>query len=72
MSVNWRDLYNEVDAATSGYAALQNKFDALCNEFINDINLHDELTGKIDEELAEEARKKTYKIMDIKKLVIYE
>ena len=65
-------LYNEVDASSSGYAALQNKFDALCNEFINDINLHDELTGKIDEELAEEARKKTYKIMDIKKLVIYE
>ena len=65
-------LYNEVEAATSGYAALQNRFDALCNEFISDINLHDELTGEIDEALAAEARKKTYEIMDIKKLVIYE
>ena len=65
-------LYYEVDVATSGYPALQNKFDALCNEFINDVSLHDEITGKIDEELAEEAREKTREIMDIKKLVKYE
>ena len=61
-------LYNNVLASKTNIGELKNEFTALRNEYINDVNLHDELTGVIDEELAEEARKKTYKIMRIKEM----
>lgn len=65
-------LYNVVLASKTNIGELQNKFDALRNEYVNDVSLHDELTGEMDKELEDEARKKTTEIMDIKKLVIYE
>lgn len=65
-------LYNEVCASKSNISTLQNKFDSLRMEYINDVNLHDKLTGELDSELVAEAQKKTSEIMDIKKLVIYE
>lgn len=65
-------LYNEVCASKTNISALQSKFNSLRMEYINDVNLHDKLTGELDRELEDEARKKTTEIMDIKKLVIYE
>lgn len=65
-------VYDRVLVSKTNIGALQNEFDALRNEYNNDVNLHDELTCEIDMKLAEEARKKTTEIMDIKKLVIYE
>ena len=65
-------LYNNVLASKTNIDVLQSKFDALRNEYINEVGLHDELTGKLDEQLQKEAQKRTYEIMDIKKLVIYE
>lgn len=65
-------LYNEVCASKTNISALQSKFNSLRMEYINDVNLHDKLTGELDRELENEARKKTTEIMDIKKLVIYE
>ena len=65
-------LYNDVVSSKTNISSLQNKFDALRIEYNNDVNLHDELTGEIDIELADEAKKKTKEIMDVKKLVIYE
>jgi len=65
-------LYNDVLSSKTNISVLQNRFDALRIEYNNDVNLHDQLTGEIDNELADEAKKKTKEIMDIKKLVIYE
>lgn len=65
-------LYNDTLASKTNIGALKNRFDALRSEYINDVNLHDELTGEIDKMLEEEAKKKTKEIMDIKQLVIYE
>lgn len=65
-------LYNDTLASKSNISSLQNRFDALRSEYLNDVNLHDELTGEIDEELEEEAQQKTCEIMNIKKLVIYD
>ena len=65
-------LYNDTLASKTKIGALKNRFDALRSEYINDVNLHDELTGEIDKMLEEEAKKKTKEIMDIKQLVIYE
>ena len=65
-------LYNDTLAAKSNISSLQNRFDALRSEYLNDVNFHDELTGEIDKALEIEAKKKTKEIMDIKKLVIYE
>lgn len=65
-------LYNDTLATKSNIGSLQNRFDALRSEYLNDVNLHDELTGEIDKKLEEEARKKTSEMMDIKKLVIYD
>lgn len=65
-------LYNNVLASKTNFGELQSKFDALRNEYINDVYLHDELTGTIDVKLQAEAQNKTREIMDIKKLVIYE
>ena len=65
-------LYNDTLASKTNISALRNRFDALRSEYINDVNLHDELTGEIDKKLEEEAKKKTKEIMDIKQLVIYE
>lgn len=65
-------LYNDTLASKSNISSLQNRFDALRSEYLNDVNLHDELTGEIDEELEKEAQQKTCEIMNIKKLVIYD
>lgn len=65
-------LYNDVLASKTNFGELQSKFDALRNEYINDVYLHDELTGTIDVKLQAEAQNKTREIMDIKKMVIYE
>lgn len=65
-------LYNECCASKTNINSLQSRFDALRSEYLNDINKHDELTGDIDKELADEAKQKTYEIMTIKKLVVYE
>lgn len=65
-------IYNDTFASKSNISSLQNRFDALRSEYLNDVNMHDELTGEIDKALEEEAKKKTKEIMDIKKLVIYE
>lgn len=65
-------LYNEVCASKSNIVTLQSKFDAMRNEYLDDENQHDRLTGEIDSNLEEEAKKKTYEIMELKKLVIYE
>lgn len=65
-------LYNEVCASKSNFSTLQSKFDSLRMEYINDVNLHDKLTGELDRELVAEAQKKTSEIMDIKNFVIYE
>lgn len=65
-------LYNNVLASKTNIGELQSKFDALRNEYINDVNLHDVLTGVIDKELQTEAQNKTIEIMETKKLVIYE
>ena len=65
-------LYNDTIASNSNIGALQSRFDFLRSEYLNDVNLHDELTGEIDKALETEAKKKTKEIMDIKKLVIYE
>ena len=64
-------LYNEVCASKSNISTLQGKFESLRMEYINDVNLHDELTGELDKKLVAEAQKKTREIMDIKNLVIY-
>lgn len=64
-------FYNEVCASKSKICELQSKFDSLRMEYVNDMNLHDELTGELDRELVAEAQKKTSEIMDIKNLVIY-
>lgn len=65
-------LYNDTIASNNNISALQSRFDSLRSEYLNDVNLHDELTGEIDKTLETEAKKKTKEIMDIKKLVIYE
>ena len=65
-------LYYNVLASKTNIGELKNEFNALRNEYINDVNLHDVLTGEMEKELEDEARKKTIEIMDIKKLVIYE
>lgn len=65
-------LYNECCVSKTNINSLQSRFDALRSEYLNDINKHDELTGDIDKELADEAKQKTYEIMTIKKLVVYE
>lgn len=65
-------LYNNVLASKTNIGELKNEFNALRNEYINDVNLHDVLTGEMDKELEDEARKKTTEIMDVKKFVIYE
>ena len=65
-------LYYEVCASKTNISALQSKFDSLRMEYINDVNLHDKLTGELDRELVAEAQKKTSEIMEIKNLVIYE
>lgn len=65
-------LYYDVLASKTNIGELKNEFNALRNEYINDVNLHDVLTGEMEKELEDEARKKTTEIMDIKKLVIYE
>ena len=49
-------LYNDTLASKSNISSLQNRFDALRSEYLNDVNLHDELTGEIDEELEKEAQ----------------
>lgn len=65
-------LYNDTLASKSNISSLQNRLDALRSEYLNDVNLHDELTGEIDEELEKVAQQKTCEIMNIKKLVIYD
>ncbi len=65
-------LYNECCTSKTNINSLQSRFDALRSEYLNDINKHDEFTGDIDKELADEAKQKTYEIMTIKRLVIYE
>lgn len=66
-------LYNEVlTSSDDNTTTLKNQFDALRLEYNNYVSMHDKLTGELDKTLEKEAKKKTKKIMDIKKLVIYE